>query len=65
MGKTAEKLGISVQYCMTLPRQGLFSLTLPSVTYARVSEDFKNGGVKTSPLLHDIDKKAVSYQTFI
>ena len=42
MGQAAQQSGMTIEYCMALPRQGLMSLTIPAVTHARVSEDFAN-----------------------
>ncbi|CAL1533037.1 unnamed protein product [Lymnaea stagnalis] len=43
MGKAAEKYGMKIQYCMSLPRHALQSLELPAVTQARASDDYHLG----------------------
>ncbi|KAK3085506.1 hypothetical protein FSP39_004325 [Pinctada imbricata] len=43
MGTAAEQLGLTIQYCMSLPRHALQSLTIPTVTQARVSNDYHPG----------------------
>ncbi|XP_063423508.1 uncharacterized protein LOC134707561 isoform X1 [Mytilus trossulus] len=40
MGNAAKTNGLSLQYCMALPRHALQSLTIPQVTQVRVSEDY-------------------------
>jgi hypothetical protein len=40
MGDAADKLGINIQYCMSLPRHILHALQVPHVTDARVSFDY-------------------------
>ncbi|CAC5388315.1 unnamed protein product [Mytilus coruscus] len=40
MGNAAKTYGLSLQYCMALPRHALQSLTIPQVTQVRVSEDY-------------------------
>ncbi|XP_071115649.1 uncharacterized protein [Haliotis cracherodii] len=39
MGNGAAKNGLTIQYCMSLPRHALQSLEIPVVTQARVSHD--------------------------
>ncbi|XP_071097695.1 uncharacterized protein [Haliotis cracherodii] len=41
MGKGAQKNGMTIQYCMSLPREALQSLTVPTVTQARASDDYQ------------------------
>ena len=40
MGEAGEKIGINIQYCMSLPRHILQALEIPRVTHARVSADY-------------------------
>ena len=40
MGKAAEKMGINIQYCMSLPRHILQAIEIPRVTQARASDDY-------------------------
>ncbi|XP_063585588.1 uncharacterized protein LOC134762973 [Penaeus indicus] len=40
MGGAALERGVSVQYCMSLTRHLLYSVTLPAVTQIRVSDDY-------------------------
>ncbi|CAF2075690.1 unnamed protein product [Rotaria magnacalcarata] len=40
MGEAGEKLGINIQYCMSLPRHILQALQIPRVTQARTSIDY-------------------------
>jgi len=40
MGEAAEKVGMNLQYCMSLPRHMLTSLEVPRVTHARASTDY-------------------------
>ena len=40
MNLAARQSGLSMEFCMSLPRQGLTTLELPSVSHARVSEDY-------------------------
>ena len=40
MGEAAEKIGMNLQYCMSLPRHMLTSLEVPRVTHARASTDY-------------------------
>jgi hypothetical protein len=40
MGDAAEKLNITIQYCMSLPRHILAALEIPRVTQTRVSTDY-------------------------
>ncbi|OWF39492.1 uncharacterized protein LOC110464957 [Mizuhopecten yessoensis] len=40
MNNAAQKLNITIQYCMALPRHALQSLKNPAVTQARVSDDY-------------------------
>jgi hypothetical protein len=40
MGDAAEKLNITIQYCMSLPRHILTALEIPRVTQTRVSTDY-------------------------
>jgi hypothetical protein len=40
MGEAAEKVGMNLQYCMSLPRHILTALEIPRVTHARVSTDY-------------------------
>ncbi|CAF3984657.1 unnamed protein product [Rotaria sordida] len=40
MGKAGEKLGINIQYCMSLSRHILQALEIPRVTQTRVSNDY-------------------------
>ncbi len=40
MGDAADKLGLNIQYCMSLPRHILHALQVPRVTHARVSFDY-------------------------
>lgn len=40
MGQAAEKIGINIQYCMSLPRHILTALEIPRVTQARTSTDY-------------------------
>ncbi|XP_039254962.2 uncharacterized protein LOC120331863 [Styela clava] len=43
MGQAAEEHGLTVQYCMALPRHMLQSIEIPAVTQARVSGDYHPG----------------------
>ncbi|XP_071096650.1 uncharacterized protein [Haliotis cracherodii] len=43
MGNGAAKNGLTVQYCMALPRHAMQSLEIPVVTQARVSGDYIPG----------------------
>jgi hypothetical protein len=47
MGEAAEKTGINIQYCMSLPRHILTALEIPHVTHARASGDY--AGHLTNP----------------
>jgi len=40
MGEAADRLGINIQYCMSLPRHILTALEIPRVTHTRVSDDY-------------------------
>ena len=40
MGAGAEKVGMNIQYCMSLPRHILQALQIPRVTHARASDDY-------------------------
>ncbi|CAM2722812.1 unnamed protein product [Rotaria socialis] len=40
MGDAGEKIGINIQYCMSLPRHILTALQIPRVTHARTSTDY-------------------------
>jgi hypothetical protein len=40
MGEAADKVGINIQYCMSLPRHILHALEIPRVTHTRVSDDY-------------------------
>ena len=40
MGAAAEKVGINLQYCMSLPRHILQALQIPRVTQTRTSDDY-------------------------
>ncbi|XP_045596142.1 uncharacterized protein [Procambarus clarkii] len=40
MGKAAEERGLNIQYCMSLTRHVLHSVSLPAVTQIRVSGDY-------------------------
>jgi hypothetical protein len=40
MGEGADKANISIQYCSAFPRHALQALEIPSVTQARVSDDY-------------------------
>jgi hypothetical protein len=40
MGDAAEKTGINLQYCMSLPRHILTALEIPRVTHTRTSTDY-------------------------
>ena len=40
MGAAAEKMGINIQYCMSLPRHILQAIAIPRVTQARASDDY-------------------------
>jgi hypothetical protein len=40
MGSAAEKTGINIQYCMSLPRHILQALQIPRVTHSRASDDY-------------------------
>jgi len=40
MGAAADKVGINIQYCMSLPRHILQALEIPRVTHARASDDY-------------------------
>jgi hypothetical protein len=40
MGEGAEKVGMNLQYCMSLPRHLLTALEIPRVTHARASTDY-------------------------
>jgi hypothetical protein len=40
MGEAADKMGINIQYCMSLPRHILTALEIPRVTHARASTDY-------------------------
>ncbi|CAF1499818.1 unnamed protein product [Adineta ricciae] len=40
MGSAAERVGINIQYCMSLPRHILQALEIPRVTHARASDDY-------------------------
>jgi hypothetical protein len=40
MGEAGEKLGINIQYCMSLPRHILTALQIPRVTHTRTSTDY-------------------------
>jgi hypothetical protein len=40
MGEAAAKVGINIQYCMSLPRHILTALEIPRVTHARASTDY-------------------------
>ncbi|XP_046547807.1 uncharacterized protein LOC124257721 [Haliotis rubra] len=41
MGKGALKNNVTIQYCMSLPREALQSLMVPTVTQARASDDYQ------------------------
>jgi len=41
MGRGARRHGLKIQYCMALPRQALYSMNIPEVTQARVSNDYQ------------------------
>jgi hypothetical protein len=47
MGEAAEKVGINIQYCMSLPRHILTALQIPRVTHTRTSGDY--AGHLTNP----------------
>jgi hypothetical protein len=40
MGEAGEKIGINIQYCMSLPRHILQALEIPRVTHTRASGDY-------------------------
>ncbi|CAF4204876.1 unnamed protein product [Rotaria sp. Silwood2] len=40
MGEAGEKIGMNIQYCMSLPRHILTALQIPRVTHARTSTDY-------------------------
>jgi hypothetical protein len=40
MGEAGEKIGMNIQYCMSLPRHILTALEIPRVTHARASTDY-------------------------
>jgi hypothetical protein len=40
MGEAADKIGINIQYCLSLPRHILTALQIPRVTHARISPDY-------------------------
>ncbi|CAF3651802.1 unnamed protein product [Rotaria sp. Silwood1] len=40
MGEAADKIGLNIQYCMSLPRHILSALQIPRVTQARTSPDY-------------------------
>ncbi|CAF3718368.1 unnamed protein product [Rotaria sp. Silwood1] len=40
MGAAADKIGLNIQYCMSLPRHILSALQIPRVTQARASTDY-------------------------
>ncbi|UJR38301.1 hypothetical protein I4U23_030971 [Adineta vaga] len=40
MGRAAERVGMNIQYCMSLPRHILQALEIPRVTHARASDDY-------------------------
>jgi hypothetical protein len=40
MGEAGEKVGMNIQYCMSLPRHILTALEIPRVTHARTSTDY-------------------------
>jgi hypothetical protein len=40
MGEAGEKIGMNIQYCMSLPRHMLTALEIPRVTHARTSTDY-------------------------
>jgi hypothetical protein len=40
MGEAAAKVGINIQYCMSLPRHILTALEIPRVTHTRASNDY-------------------------
>ena len=40
MGAAAEKIGMNIQYCMSLPKHILTTLQIPRMTYARVSTGY-------------------------
>ena len=40
MGQAADKAGMNIQYCMSLPRHILTALQIPRVTQARTSTDY-------------------------
>ena len=40
MGDAADKVGINIQYCMSLPRHILQAIEIPRVTHARASDDY-------------------------
>jgi hypothetical protein len=40
MGEAGEKIGMNIQYCMSLPRHMLTALHIPRVTHARTSTDY-------------------------
>jgi hypothetical protein len=42
MGDSAERHGVTVQYCMAYPRHLLQSVEIPVVTHARVTDDYNS-----------------------
>ncbi|XP_041369520.1 uncharacterized protein LOC121383515 [Gigantopelta aegis] len=44
MGRAARNNGLTIQYCMSLPRHAMQSIEVPVVTQARVSGDYRAGG---------------------
>jgi hypothetical protein len=47
MATAAEKLGVAVQYCMSLPRFVLMAAQLPAVTQVRAGDDYGPGQTAT------------------
>ena len=50
MAAGADKVGISIQYCMSFARHLLASIELPAVTTTRASEDYHPGNDQWEPL---------------
>lgn len=59
MGKAAEELGITIQYCMPWTRHILQSVEIPAVTQVRASDDYQPGNYQwaigdTTILAHSV-----------
>ena len=65
MSSAAEKINVTIQYCMALPRHILQSASFPRVTHARASHDYSQSRAeKDEQVLRNLESRSDEFDRF-